>query len=223
MQFDPELGRVDWDGLFTFLLTLLLLAIGLGIPLLVSTAYIYRIARTSGTRCDHSSLLVFGKRLQNTRIDSDYERRLTKALAQMSADESARLLLVGGVAPGEQTSEAQAGRDFLVSHGISSQRLRLEQKSQNTLENLQHARGMLQQEEAFPVTLISNRYHLARISTIANSLSMEHQLCACEETFQPGLGLLPRVLMEGWYVLWFQTGKTWSRLIRSERMLNRVT
>ncbi len=223
MQFDPERGSIDWDGLFTFFLTLLLLIVGMGIPLLISTRYIYRTARSQGTDCDHSSLLVFGKRLVHGQIDEDYRRRLSKVLSQMQADSSAQLLLVGGVAPGEQISEAQAGRDYLVAHGISEQRLKLEQESQNTLENLRHARSMLSQEAAFPITLISNRYHLARISTIANSLGMEHQLCACEETFQPGLGLLPRMLMEGWYVLWFQTGKAWSRLIRSERMLSRVT
>ncbi|MET0027045.1 MAG: YdcF family protein [Candidatus Thiodiazotropha sp.] len=223
MQFDPERGSVDWDGLFTFFLTLLLLMAGLGIPLLISTGYIYRTARTQGTDCAHSSLLVFGKRLVRGQIDTDYQRRLAKALDQMRADASAQLLLVGGAAPGEQISEAQAGRDHLVAHGIPEHRLRLEQQSQNTLENLRHARSMLEQEEAFPVTLISNRYHLARISTIATSLGMEHQLCACEERFEPGLSLVPRMLMEGWYVLWFQTGKAWSRLIRSERMLSRVT
>ncbi|MET0065871.1 MAG: YdcF family protein [Candidatus Thiodiazotropha sp.] len=223
MQFDPERGRIDWDGLFTFLLTLLLMAAAVGIPLLISTAYIYRTARAQGTGCDHKSLLVFGKRLRNGQIDSDYESRLARVLTQMQQDAQTRLLLVGGVAPGEQLSEAQAGRDYLVSHGISADRLHLEQESQNTLENLRHARSLLEQQHAFPVTLISNRYHLARISTIANSLGMTHQLCACEETFEPGFSLLPRLLMEGWYVLWFQTGKSWSRLIRSERMLNRVT
>ena len=224
MQFDPEQGAVDWDGLWTFALTLLLLLVGIGIPLLISLGYVYRTARTSDSHGRGASLLVFGKRLlKKQMIDQDYRQRLEKAASLLQTTPMAKLLLVGGTAPGQQISEAQAGQDYLVGQGIDADRLRLEQKSRNTLENLQQARTLLEQNDGFPVVLISNRYHLARISTIATSLGLQHQLCACEERFQFTIGLLPRLIIEGWYVLWFNTGKSWSRLIRSQRMLSRIT
>ncbi|MES9830758.1 MAG: YdcF family protein [Candidatus Thiodiazotropha sp. DIVDIV] len=223
MQFDPEQGAVDWDGLWTFALTLLLVFFGLGIPLLISLAYVYRIAKETDSHCQCESLLVFGKRLTKRGIDEDYRRRLDKAFSLMQANPESKLLLVGGTAPGDDISEAQAGRDYLVDQGIDGNRLSLEQESQNTLENLRHARSMLAQNDAYPVALISNRYHLSRISTIASSLSLPHQLCASEENLVFTPTLVPRLIIEGWYVLWFNTGKTWSRLIRSERMLNRIT
>ncbi|MEJ2619957.1 MAG: YdcF family protein [Candidatus Thiodiazotropha sp.] len=223
MQFDPERGTIDWDGLFTFGLTLLFMLIGLGIPLLIGMIYVYRTARSAESHSDCDSLLVFGKRLHQQGIDSDYHLRLEKTAELMEKNPASTLLLVGGTASGDDISEAQAGRDYLISKGIAESRLRLEQQSQNTLENLQHARTMLSQQDAYPVTLISNRYHLARINTIATSLSLQHRLCASEATLKFSPLLLPRMLIEGWYVLWFNTGKSWSRLIRSQRMLNRIT
>ncbi|MES9979405.1 MAG: YdcF family protein, partial [Candidatus Thiodiazotropha sp. 6PLUC5] len=216
MQFDPERGAVDWDGLWTFALTLLLVFFGLGIPLLISLAYVYRIAKVTESQCQCESLLVFGKRLTKQGIDEDYRRRLEKTFSLMQALPGSKLLLVGGIAPGDDISEAQAGRDYLIEQGIDQNRLTLEQESQNTLENLRHARSMLAQNDAYPVALISNRYHLARIATIASSLSLPHQLCASESTLQFSPILIPRLIIEGWYVLWFNTGKTWSHLIRSK-------
>ena len=223
MQFDPERGAIDWDGLWTFGLTLILLIVGVGIPLLISLIYVYRTAKSASSECDCDSLLVFGKRLTKQGIDQDYRLRLEKTTELMRNNPSSTLLLVGGAAPGEDITEAQAGRGYLIGKGIEESRLRLEQQSQNTLENLQHARAMLSKQDAYPVALISNRYHLARISTIATSLSLNHQLCASEAEFRFSPLLLPRMIIEGWYILWFNTGKSWSRLIRSQRMLNRVT
>lgn len=223
MQFDPERGAVDWDGLWTFALTLILLTVTIGIPLLISLVYVYRIAKGADSQSQCDNLLVFGKRLTKNGVDQDYQLRLDKTFSMLRANPSSTLLLVGGKAPGHDISEAQAGRDYLVAKGIEADRLSLEKESQNTLENLRHARSMLSQNDAFPVALISNRYHLARIRTIATSLSLPYQLCACEEQLPLNPMLLPRMIIEGWYVLWFNTGKSWSRLIRSQRMLNRIT
>ncbi|MCU7917513.1 MAG: YdcF family protein [Candidatus Thiodiazotropha sp. (ex Epidulcina cf. delphinae)] len=223
MQFDPERGAVDWDGLWTFGLTLLLLILGLGLPLLVSLRYIYRTARSVDSETDATSLLVFGKRLVSEQIDRDYRQRLDKVAALLKQDPNRKLLLVGGTAVSGQISEAQAGQNHLIRQGIDSRRLTLEQQSQNTLENLRHARSLLEKAGDYPVALISNRYHLARIRTIAQSLGLEYRLCACEESFKPSIGLMPRMMIEGMYVLWFNTGKAWSQLIRSQRMLSRIT
>jgi uncharacterized SAM-binding protein YcdF (DUF218 family) len=91
------------------------------------------------------------------------------------------------------------------------------------LENLRHARDLMPGFSDEPVAMISNRYHLARIATMAQSLGISHQLCAAESRFQFNWRQLPRLLMEAWYILWFQTGKRWASLIRSQRMLDRVT
>jgi len=223
MRFDPERGQVDWDGLVTFLLTLLLLVFTLGIPLLFT---LLRVRRTAVVTADSTSavqLLVFGKQLQRQQIDGDYRSRLRKAAQLLKEDPQRRLLLLGGAAAADEISESSAGESYLLAEGIAPSRLAREELSQNTLENLRHARDLLIGDIARPVGLISNRYHLARIHTMAESLGIAHQLCAAEAQFHFSWGLAPRLLMEAWYILWFLTGRRWARLINSQRMLDRVT
>ncbi len=223
MQFDPERGAVDWDGFFTFLLTLLLLTVTLGIPLLLALRFVLRTARSASATTTARQLLVFGKQLRQQRIDDDYRRRLLKAVELMQEDPARRLLLLGGSVAADQLSESAAGERFMLKQGVPQQALVREEQSQNTLENLRHARDLLHGHSDEPVALISNRYHLARIGTMAASLGIDHELCAAESRFLFSWRQSPRLLMEAWYILWFRTGKGWARLIHSQRMLDRVT
>jgi uncharacterized SAM-binding protein YcdF (DUF218 family) len=222
MQFDPEKGNVDWDGLLTFILTLLLLPVTLGIPLLVSMRYVIVTAREAACESGDRQLLVFGKRLIRGAVDQDFQRRLSKTAALMREDENRQLLLLGGSAK-DGISEAEAGQAWLVAAGIDASRMTREERSQNTLENLRHARVMLNRTRDSKVTLISNRYHLPRIATIAESLGIEHSLCACEGQFVLTPSLIFRLILEAWYILWFKTGRSWARLTHNQRMLDRVT
>jgi uncharacterized SAM-binding protein YcdF (DUF218 family) len=223
MQFDPERGAVDWDGLLTFFLTLLLLAVTLGIPLLICLRGVHRTATTASSSVTADQLLVFGKRLRHEQIDNDYRLRLQKAAELLHQASERQLLLLGGAADSHQLSESAAGETYLLNLGINPQRMAREEQSQNTLENLRHARDMLLDRLDRPVALISNRYHLARIQTMAESLGIPHRLCAAEPGFRPSWQQPPRLLIEAWYILWFKTGRGWARLIRSQRMLDRVT
>jgi hypothetical protein len=73
------------------------------------------------------------------------------------------------------------------------------------------------------VTLLSNRYHLARCALFARQLGYDWELCAAE----PRLPLRPSTLLhlatEAYFVCWSDLGTRWARFIRSERMLARVT
>ena len=168
-------------------------------------------------------LLVFGKRLRHGQIDADYRQRLDKAAELMHEDPERRLLLLGGAADAQAISEAAAGERYLHHLRLDKARIVREEQSTNTLENLRQARLLMRNGESGAVALISNRYHLARIHTMADSLGIDHQLCGCEEHFRLTLKILPRLFMEAWYILWFKTGKNWARLIGSQRMLERVT
>ncbi len=120
-------------------------------------------------------------------------------------------------------SEAAYGLRYLKQHGIRPDNIQLEEQSKNTLDNLKNARQMLQREKITQVTLISNRYHLARCQLIANSLKIKHTLCAAEAALKINPTLLLKLFIEGIYIHWFIVGKYWARIIKSQRMLERVT
>jgi hypothetical protein len=79
-------------------------------------------------------------------------------------------------------------------------------------------------KDALPrVTLLSNRYHLARCALFARQLGFDCELCAAEPHLPLGPRTLLRLAGEAAYVCWSDLGTRWARLIGHRRMLARVT
>lgn len=223
----------DRDGAFTLGLATLVSLLGLGLPVLFAVAHVLRhaLARPhSSANATHPAgrhaLLVFGKRLIQGQPDGDYRDRLATAHALIQSQQAIKLaiLLGGNTAQGGTPSEARAGLLFLEQIGhVDPVRIRLEEDSTNTLENLRNARALLRDEQIDTCLLLSNRYHLARCATIASSLGMAHETVPAENNIPIGAGFLFRVVLEALWLTWFQTGKTWARLTRNQRMLKRVS
>lgn len=168
-------------------------------------------------------VLVFGKRLARGEPDADYRLRLRRAHALIREDSSRVLVLLGG-ATGAERSEAEAGLALLRDWGLpGTTRVLLEDASQDTLQNLRHARSLLGHEAGHPVLLISSRYHLARCARLAAQLGFDFRLCAAEARLAPGPRVLLRLATEAAYLCWLDLGTRWARLIGHRRMLARVS
>jgi len=226
MRFDPEQRDVDWDGLWTMLLSCTIILLTAAIPFFFTTLHIFRLAKKSPNSVENSSssCLLFGKKLINGTADNDYRLRLEKALQLIQKQPNRLILLLGGTTSPKTVSEAAYGLTYLQQHGApEGHNIRLEEQSKNTLDNLKNAQKVLQHEQISQVTLISNRYHLARCQLVANSLKINHKLCAAEESIEINLTLLLKLLIEGIYIHWFIVGKYWARISGNKRMLQRVT
>jgi uncharacterized SAM-binding protein YcdF (DUF218 family) len=220
-------GAIDRDEIGTFALTCLVGVTALGIPFLIALARVLAVGlRTkSKTKSPTGVLVVFGKRLVDDRPDRDYRARLETA-ARLATESSGRILILGGRTGGAHITEAKAGELLLRDLPCCDQRrIVLEQTSRDTLTNLRNVRELLAENASRePLTLISNRYHLARVGQMASSLGLRHRLCAAEDVIT---ALRPSSLhrwpIEGFFVAWFATGKAWARLTRNRRMVARVT
>jgi len=167
-------------------------------------------------------LLVFGRRLQGERPEQDYRYRLMRALRLAHAGEVERVLLLGG-ASGSRTSEAQAGADWLHAQGWPADMpLVLEQASNDSLENLRHARELLREETLPPVALVTSRYHLARCLLLARRLGFDAQPVAAEPELPRHARYRVRMLLESGYLMWIDIGLRWANLIGHERMAARI-
>lgn len=164
--------------------------------------------------------IVFGKRLVEGRPDEEYRWRLRQALRLLRRDPAMVLLLTGGPA-GEGPSEAGVAREWLLRRmPAAAPRLRVEERSLHTIDNLREARTLL---PAGRIALLSNRYHLARCLTLARSLDLDVQACAAEPWLPRRRGTARRLVLEAGYHMLFVIGRGWARLIGSRRMLARVT
>lgn len=220
----------DWDVLLTLTLTLLVSLGTLGTANLWAVSRVVSAARVRFTEIESGIesgrlLLIPGKRLVDGRPDGDFECRLRRAAGLSARQPNHLILILGGMTGNAPVSEAAAGARFIRSLP-NGESLHVEQESasQDTLTNLRNVRDLLRDRpDDTNAILISNRYHLARIGLIADSLGIAHRLCPAEDRFGHAVTIWPVLLRESFFYLWFVVGKGWAILTRNRRMLERVT
>ena len=216
---------IDWDFLGTFALTVVVGVATAGLPFLITGIWVLAHGLRAQTTSADDLLVVFGKRLINDYPDVDYRARLATAARLANGRPGHHIWILGGRTGNAQYTEAAAGEALLrTMPGGDTFRVTLEERSHDTLTNLRHLRVYLAENDARTLTLITNRYHLARVGQMARSLGLPHQMCAAEEIGAAlKSSLLLRLPMEAFYVAWFATGKLWATMTGNKRMLNRVT
>jgi uncharacterized SAM-binding protein YcdF (DUF218 family) len=214
----------DRDVLHTGVVTLAACVLTAGLVYVGYFVHVVRTARRAPCAPERAErVLLFGKHAPGGRIDADFQARLDRAVNLWRERAPRHVVLLGGGAQGEPT-EAEIARDALIARGLSPDApLQLESASRDTLQNLRNARQMLGDAVRERVTLLSNRYHLARCALFARQLGFDVELCAAE----PRLPMHPRSWLrlagEAAYVCWVDIGTRWARLTRNQRMLARVT
>lgn len=220
----PKSLMVGADGLAMLLLSNVTILMTGGVSLCWQWSRVYRIAQQSPISVPASEYyLVLGMRLRNGRVTPDYASRLTRAVMLQKKNPRGKILVLGGVTGTDSVSEAQAGKDFLLTAGIPETNVLTEDASRHTLENLRLARAMLGTALNNRNVLITSRFHLARCHAFSTGLGMPHYLCAAEDELSINLRSVIRMLGEAYYLHWYVVGKTLSTWMASRRMLDRIT
>ncbi len=172
-------------------------------------------------------VLVFGRQLVRDAPGPDYRQRLRRALVLAEQRHTDQLMLLGGYSGGRH-SEAAAGQVWLREQGLAGElRVVLEQDSVDSLENLRHARRLLDIDAGEgrrpPVALVTSRYHLARCLLLARRLGFDASPVAAEARL-PRHGIyLGRLLIEASYLMWIDLGLRWAQLVGRQRMVTRIS
>jgi len=205
----------------------LALASALGLLLLPLGIRLRRVvAETGGDPLEPAdAILVLGRRLEEDAPTAIYEARLAHAEGLWRQGLAPRILVAGGITGRAIRSEAEAGRDWLAARGVPTGAVLLEDRSQHTLENLFNVRAHLRAEGWRTLLVVSDPLHLARARATARGLGLEVR-CSPAPGCPPAPGSLAwwrRAATEAFFLHWYHTGMLYSRLIRRERQLSRVT
>lgn len=206
-----------WDGLSTFLFSniLLLLSAGLGLVwLLIKVFLLARHAPTTIPRqLNHKSAwLVAGLCLKNNLPVAEFKIRLDRVVKLINSGcEAEKIIILGGITGDNQLSEAQAGAEYLRQQGIPGALLIREDQSRHTLENLQHARSLLKSHSRKHnnAIIISSRYHLYRIVTLAEGLGMQLMPVGAEARLSLNFHTCQSILKEAYFLHWYWSGRLW--------------
>jgi uncharacterized SAM-binding protein YcdF (DUF218 family) len=198
---------------------------GLGVPIALRLRTVLAAARAApGGSAD--GVLVLGRELVDDRPSAVFRARLEHGAALLAAGRGDRIVVSGGWTGTATRSEAAAGREVLLELGVAPERIWTEEQSRHTLENLSHVRATLAGHGLAPrVALVTDPLHLARATALARGLGLDVQpapaRAAPPRTGSPGWWA--RALREACLLHWYHVGVAFSRAIRSERMLSRVT
>jgi uncharacterized SAM-binding protein YcdF (DUF218 family) len=103
-----------------------------------------------------------------------FEGRLRHAALLYREGRSPTIVVLGGSAPGDRTSEAEAGRDWLVeSEGVPTDAVVASPVGQTTLESLEAAAAWMQERGLESAFLVSDPWHNLRVKRMASDLGIE--------------------------------------------------
>ncbi len=133
------------------------------------------------------------------------KRRLDTAYEYLTENKDAIIIVSGGKGENEDISEAECMKEFLVSKGISSSRVIMEDKSSSTLENLEFSKKLLEEYGLRnEVVIITDSFHQLRASMIAKNLDLKTWNVSAHTPFY----LLPTYWVREWF------GITWQFISR---------
>jgi len=157
-----------------------LLLIAILATLAVTGVAVWRAAHTDDARrVQHADLIiVLGAAQYNGRPSPVFQARLSHAVLLFKEGFADRVLVVGGNKPGDLTTEAEAGRAWLVEQGLPTGAVFAEPKGSTTLESLRAAAGFMRARELSTAFLVSDPWHNLRIRRMAADLGIRGYVSA---------------------------------------------
>lgn len=118
-------------------------------------------------------ILVLGAAQYNGDPSPVFEGRLRHAELLYDEGRADTILVLGGGAPGDSSTEAEAGRDWLVSDGVPSGSVVASPVGTTTLESLRAAATWMGDRELDSAFLVSDPWHNLRMKRMASDLGIE--------------------------------------------------
>lgn len=143
-----------------------------------------------------TTLVILGCKVKGTNPSLMLKRRLDASCAYLNDYNDVTVIVSGGKGDDEQISEAQCMKDYLVSQGIASERIIMEDESSSTYENLKFSQEKIKENQLNEkVTIVTDGYHQFRAKIIADSLDIETYSISAKTT----LWLIPTYWVREWF------------------------
>ncbi|MEO8208806.1 MAG: YdcF family protein [Chloroflexota bacterium] len=134
----------------------------------------FRIQEQGSTdeRRHAGAIVVLGAAQYNGRPSPVFEARISHAVDLYRAGFAPLLIVTGGKATGDLTTEASAARAWAISRGVPSAAILSEDAGRTTLESLEGVAALLQARGIRTAVFVSDRTHMLRVLRIATDLQI---------------------------------------------------
>ena len=100
------------------------------------------------------------------------QKRLMEGINLFKEGYAEHIIVSGGTGPGEDISEAEAMKEFILSKGLKEENIIVEDKSKTTMENLTFSKEKMKERNFNSAIIVSNMYHLKRASLMVKKLNI---------------------------------------------------
>ena len=185
-------------GLFRrhpYISTAALLGVVLVAVVVVTFVAVWRAAHTddASTVDRADAIVVLGAAEYDGRPSPVFAGRLDHAHLLYEQHRAPIVIVLGGGQPGDVTTEAEAGRDYLVQRGLPADAVVAEPVGHTTMESLRAAASYMRDHGLRSAFLVSDPWHNLRVRRMASDLGIEgfvsatwHSAARSEETRFPG-------------------------------------
>jgi uncharacterized SAM-binding protein YcdF (DUF218 family) len=130
-----------------------------------------------------ATVVVLGSQVTGTAPSADLLARINTAAAYLKANPQAKCIVSGGKGPGELVSEASVMREYLIKDGIDASRIFTEDRSKNTVENLNNSLAIIEKNGfSHDLAIVTDEYHQFRAGKTAASLGADATYAVCAPT-----------------------------------------
>ncbi|MBA2381270.1 MAG: YdcF family protein [Chloroflexi bacterium] len=113
------------------------------------------------------AIVVLGAAQYDGRPSSVLTSRLEHAIDLYDAGLARYLIVTGGRAEGDRTTEAASARVFAIQRGVPASAILVEDRGRTTLESLRGVAGVLRDHGLGKAVFVSDRTHMLRVLKIA--------------------------------------------------------
>ena len=126
--------------------------------------------QTSSASAD--AAVVLGAAVADRTPTPVFEERLRHAAGLYRKGRVRLVVVSGGRGSGDALSEGEAGRDWLIAHGVPAGDIAVETRSRTTIQNLRFSLPILEAKGVRTVLLVSDPLHMRRSTIIARRLGL---------------------------------------------------
>lgn len=143
-----------------------------------------------------TTVVVLGCQVRGTDPSLMLRRRLNTAYDYLTEHENIKVIVSGGQGEDEAISEAQCMYNYLVSKGISPDRIYIEDKSVNTSENIAFSKQIIEKENlCSDITIVTDGFHQLRADMFAKEQGIKSYNLSANTPFY----LVPTYWVREWF------------------------
>ena len=138
----------------------------------VTVFQVWRAARADDTR-PSDAIIVLGAAQYDGRPSPVFRARLDHAVDLYEQGVAPIVVVTGGKLAGDRFTEAGAGADYLIAHGVPDADILRETTSRNSWESLRASARFLFDRDVRRVVLVSDPFHSLRIRLTAEEVGFD--------------------------------------------------